>query len=63
MRQVQISGGVMILLSVLLSLLMSPAWALFAGAVGIGMLHAGLTGSCAMTRLLEPMPWNRPRPA
>ncbi len=60
MRQVQIAGGAMILLSVSLALFVAPAWALLAGAVGVGMLHAGLTGSCAMTRLLEPMPWNRP---
>ena len=63
MRQVQIAGGAMILLSVMLALLLSPAWSLLAGAVGIGMLHAGLTGSCAMSRLLEQMPWNRRRPA
>ena len=62
MRQVQIAGGAMILLSVVLAMLLAPAWALLAGAVGLGMLHAGLTGSCAMTRLLEPMPWNRPKP-
>lgn len=61
MRQVQLGGGAMIVLSVLLTLLMGPAWSLLAAAVGIGMLHAGLTGSCAMTRLLTPLPWNRPR--
>ena len=59
MRQVQLAGGATILLSVLLALAVAPAWALLAGTVGIGMLHAGLTGSCAMSRLLEPMPWNR----
>lgn len=58
MRQVQLAGGITILLSVLLALAVAPAWTLLAGAVGIGMLHAGLTGSCAMSRLLEPMPWN-----
>lgn len=62
MRQVQLAGGGVILLSVLLALLVAPAWSLLAAAVGIGMLHAGLTGSCAMSRLLAPMPWNRPRP-
>ena len=58
-RQVQISGGTLILLSVSLGWLVSPAFLLLGGAVGIGMLHAGITGSCAMTKLLEPMPWNR----
>ncbi|MCY7271449.1 MAG: rhodanese family protein [Sphingomonas bacterium] len=59
MRQVQIGGGAMVLLSVLLGWLVSPAFLLLGGAVGIGMLHAGITGSCAMTALLAPMPWNR----
>lgn len=63
MRQVQLAGGAVIMLSVMLTLLVAPAWSLLAAAVGIGMLHAGLTGSCAMTRLLAPLPWNRPRPA
>jgi len=63
MRQVQLAGGAAILLSVALSMLAGPLWSLLAGAVGAGMMHAGLTGSCAMTKLLAPMPWNRPRPA
>jgi rhodanese-related sulfurtransferase len=61
MRQVQIGGGAIILLTVALGWLVSPSFLLLAAGVGIGMLHAGLTGSCAMTALLAPMPWNRPR--
>ena len=59
MRQVQIGGGAMVLLSVVLGWLVSPAFLLLGAAIGIGMLHAGITGSCAMTALLAPMPWNR----
>ena len=58
-RQVQISGGALILIAVILGWLVSPWFLLLGGAVGVGMLHAGITGSCAMTKLLEPMPWNR----
>ena len=59
MRQVQIGGGMLILISVLGGWLMSPLFLLLGAAVGVGMVHAGLTGSCAMTALLAPMPWNR----
>lgn len=59
MRQVQIGGGALVLLSVLLGWLVSPLFLLLGGGVGVGMLHAGITGSCAMTALLAPMPWNR----
>lgn len=62
MRQVQIGGGAMVLLAVTLSWLVSPLFLLLGAGIGVGMLHAGITGSCAMTALLAPMPWNR-RPA
>ena len=61
MRQVQIGGGALVLLSVVLGWLVSPAFLLLGAGVGVGMLHAGITGSCAMTALLAPMPWNRPK--
>ncbi len=59
MRQVQIGGGAMVLLAVTLGWLVSPWFLLFGAGIGVGMLHAGITGSCAMTALLAPMPWNR----
>lgn len=59
MRQVQIGGGAMVLASVTLGWLVSPLFLLLGAGVGVGMLHAGITGSCAMTALLAPMPWNR----
>lgn len=59
MRQVQIGGGAMVLTSVVLGWLVSPLFLLLGAGVGVGMLHAGITGSCAMTALLAPMPWNR----
>ena len=59
MRQVQIGGGALVLVSVLFGWLVSPLFLLLGGGIGVGMLHAGITGSCAMTALLAPMPWNR----
>lgn len=59
MRQVQIIGGSLIILAVAAGWLLNPAFLILAALVGGGMLHAGVTGSCAMTKLLEPLPWNR----
>ena len=59
MRQVQLIGGSLIVLTVALGWLVSPGFLLMAGAIGCGMIHAGVTGSCAMTKLLAPLPWNR----
>ncbi len=59
MRQVQIFAGGLILISALLAALVGPGFLLLIAAIGGGMLHAGLTGSCAMARLLAPLPWNR----
>lgn len=58
MRQVQIIAGLLIILAVAAGWLVSPAFLVLAGMVGAGMLHAGVTGSCAMAKLLEPLPWN-----
>lgn len=59
MRQVQIIAGSLIILAVAAGWLIGPAFLALAVLVGVGMLHAGVTGSCAMAKLLEPLPWNR----
>ena len=59
MRQVQIAAGSLVLLGVLLSQLVNPAWIWLAGFVGAGLTFAGISGFCGMARLLAVMPWNR----
>lgn len=63
MRQVQIAAGGMALAGVLLGFAMHPAFFAVSGAVGAGLMFAGMTGTCAMARILKHMPWNRPTAA
>lgn len=62
-RQVQITAGLLILSGIILGLLVSPAWFGISAFVGAGLTFAGLTGTCAMARLLMLAPWNRVRTA
>lgn len=59
MRQVMLAAGSLILLGYLLSLFVHEQLILLSVFVGLGLLTAGLTGWCGMSRLLELMPWNR----
>ncbi|MEB3322307.1 MAG: rhodanese-like domain-containing protein [Synechococcaceae cyanobacterium] len=59
MRQVQIVAGGMVLLGVVLSLAVAPAWIALTAFVGAGLVFAGLTGACPLAGLLGRMPWNR----
>ncbi len=59
MRQVQITAGVLILSGVGLALTVRPEFLYLAAFVGAGLTFAGVTGSCAMARMLAWMPWNR----
>ncbi len=59
MRQVQIAAGTLVLLGVLLSLLVAPAWIGLSAFVGAGLTFAGMSGWCGMGLLLARMPWNR----
>ena len=58
-RQVMISAGSLVLISILLAVLVSPIWILLAGFVGTGLLSAGITGICGMQKILAKMPWNK----
>lgn len=62
-RQVQITAGLMILAGVILGFAVAPGWYGLSAFVGAGLTFAGLSGTCAMARLLMLAPWNRPRSA
>jgi len=59
MRQVQIVAGGLVLLSLVLAITVSPWFAALAACVGAGQVFAGLSGTCAMARLLGYLPYNR----
>jgi rhodanese-related sulfurtransferase len=59
MRQVQIAAGSLVLLGLILSNTVAPAWILLTWFVGAGLVFAGVSGFCGMARLLALMPWNK----
>ena len=59
MRQVQIAAGALVLISVLLGFLWSPALFGLSAFVGAGLVVAGATGWCGMAEMLRALPWNR----
>lgn len=58
-RQVQITAGLLILTGIVLGFAVSPLGFGLAAFVGAGLTFAGLSGTCAMARLLMLAPWNR----
>src|SRR5215468_4577813 len=48
-RQVQIASGSLVLLGTLLGGIVSPWFLLLSGAVGVGLVYAGVSGTCVMT--------------
>ena len=59
MRQVQIVAGGMALLGAVLGYTVHPSFYALSGAVGAGLMFSGISGTCAMARILKRMPWNR----
>ncbi|WP_415410140.1 rhodanese-like domain-containing protein [Synechococcus sp. A10-1-5-9] len=60
-RQVQIAAGSLVLLGLIGSQVLAPAWIALSWFVGAGLMFAGISGFCGMARLLAMMPWNRVR--
>lgn len=58
-RQVQITVGTLLLVLTGLAIAVAPGAVYGVGAIGLGLLIAGLTGSCMLARVLMLMPWNR----
>lgn len=59
LRQTHFGAGLIVLASVLLGSFVNPLFYMLAGAVGIGLSFAGLSGICLMSNLLAYMPWNK----
>lgn len=58
-RQVQLAIGLLLLSASLLGYLLSPAFFLLTGMMGIGLTIAGATGFCGLARIIAKMPWNQ----
>lgn len=59
MRQVQIVAGSLVLIGALLGAFVHPGFYILSGFVGAGLVFAGVSGTCAMARILRLAPWNR----
>ena len=58
-RQVRIAAGVLVLLGVVLSVVISHLFLALSAFVGAGLIFAGVTDRCGMGLLLSRMPWNQ----
>jgi len=57
-RAVMAFAGVMILVSVLLALYVSPWWLLFTAFIGLNMLQAAFTGFCPAAMMFRKLGLN-----
>ena len=58
-RQVRFAAGLLVLLGVVLSLVLNPAFLILSVIVGAGLVFAAVTDTCGMAILLARMPWNK----
>ncbi len=58
-RQTQIAAGFIVFTGTLLGILINPTFYILPSFIGAGLIFAGITGWCGMTKFLAKMPWNR----
>lgn len=58
-QQVQVALGALLVLKVVFGFAVHPIFFVLVGGIGLALLWAGATRSCALARVLERMPWNR----
>jgi len=49
----------LLLIGTLLGVIVSPWFLLLSGVVGVGLVHAGVSGTCGMATLLDRLPYNQ----
>lgn len=59
MRQVQIAAGSLVVLGAALGFAIHSGFYLLSAAVGLGLVFAGMSGTCMMAQILRLAPWNR----
>ena len=58
-RQVRITVGILVTLSVVSGVLFNPLYLGLAVFIGLGLIFAGISNNCMMGLLLMKAPWNR----
>lgn len=58
-RQVRITAGLLVLAGVLLGHFVNDGFYILSGAIGGGLVFAGITDKCGMALLLARAPWNK----
>ena len=59
MRQVQIAAGSLVAIGAGLGFAVHPVFYALSTAVGLGLVFAGISGTCMMAKILRLAPWNR----
>ncbi|MGB1809976.1 MAG: rhodanese-like domain-containing protein [Planctomycetota bacterium] len=61
MRQTQMVAGSLILSLSCLAIFVNSLYWIGSVAIGLGLIHAGASGTCGLATVISWLPWNRPR--